>query len=68
MHRDEIRAHQQGFDAYRLALALRNARGDVNVDGLTGRLSFDSERRIRRELNWAQMRDGELRPLANASP
>jgi len=52
-----------GFDAYRLAVALRNRPGDVNIDGLTGRLSFDSERRIRRELNWAQMRDGELRAL-----
>ena len=57
-----------GFDAYRLALALRNARGDVNIDGLTGRLSFDSERRIRRELNWAQLHDGELRALPDASP
>jgi len=52
-----------GFDAYRLALALRNTRGDVNVDGLTGRLSFDPERRIRRELAWAQLHDGELRAL-----
>jgi outer membrane PBP1 activator LpoA protein len=57
-----------GFDAHRLALALRNALGDVNIDGLTGRLSFDSERRIRRELSWAQMRDGELRALPEASP
>ena len=57
-----------GFDAYRLALALRNTRGDVNIAGLTGRLSFDPERRIRRELNWAQLRDGELRALPDASP
>jgi len=57
-----------GFDAYRLALALRNSRGDVNVDGLTGRLSFDPERRIRRELAWAQLHDGELRALPETSP
>jgi outer membrane PBP1 activator LpoA protein len=57
-----------GFDAYRLAVALRNTRGDVNIDGLTGRLSFDPERRIRRELNWAQMHDGELRALRDSSP
>src|SRR5215472_1098470 len=56
-----------GFDAYRLALALRNARGDVSVVGLTGRLSFDPERRIRRELAWAQLHDGELRALPDAS-
>jgi outer membrane PBP1 activator LpoA protein len=52
-----------GFDAYRLAVALRNTRGDVSIDGLTGRLSFDPERRIRRELAWAQLHDGELRTL-----
>ena len=57
-----------GFDAYRLAVALRNTRGDVNIDGLTGRLSFDPERRIRRELAWAQLHDGELRALPDASP
>jgi outer membrane PBP1 activator LpoA protein len=57
-----------GFDAYRLAVALRNARGDVNVDGLTGRLSFDPERRIRRALAWAQLHDGELRALPEAAP
>jgi uncharacterized protein len=57
-----------GFDAYRLALALRNTRGDVNIAGLTGRLSFDPERRIRRELNWAQLHDGELRALPDSSP
>jgi hypothetical protein len=57
-----------GFDAYRLAVALRNSRGDVNVDGLTGRLSFDPERRIRRELAWAQLHDGELRALPETSP
>ncbi|HYL00277.1 MAG TPA: penicillin-binding protein activator [Steroidobacteraceae bacterium] len=57
-----------GFDAYRLAVALRNRPGDVNIEGLTGRLSFDSERRIRRELNWAQLHAGELRALPDASP
>ena len=57
-----------GFDAYRLAVALRNHPGDVNIAGLTGRLSFDPERRIRRELVWAQLHDGELRALPDASP
>lgn len=56
-----------GFDAYRLAVALRNRPGDVNISGLTGRLSFDPERRIRRELNWAQLHNGELRALPDAS-
>ncbi|HXY95443.1 MAG TPA: penicillin-binding protein activator [Steroidobacteraceae bacterium] len=57
-----------GFDAYRLALALRNTRADANIAGLTGRLSFDPERRVRRELAWAQLHDGELRALPDASP
>jgi len=58
-----------GFDAFRLALALRHAGagGEVNVEGLTGRLSIDPERRVRRELGWAQLHDGELRLLPAAA-
>ena len=56
-----------GFDAYRLAVALRSHPGDVNVDGLTGRLSFDAQLRIRRELSWTQLHDGELRPAPVAA-
>jgi len=56
-----------GFDAYRLAVALRSHPGDVNIEGLTGRLSFDAEHRVRRELGWAQMHDGELRPAPAAT-
>jgi uncharacterized protein len=57
-----------GFDAYRLAVALRNpgASGNVSIEGLTGRLSVDSERRVRRELGWAQLHNGELRLLPAA--
>ena len=58
-----------GFDAYRLAVALRNpgVGGNVSIEGLTGRLSFDSERRVRRELGWAQLHNGELRLLPAAA-
>jgi hypothetical protein len=54
-----------GFDAYRLGVALRNpgVSGTVSIEGLTGRLTLDSERRVRRELGWAQLHNGELRPL-----
>ncbi|HYL02086.1 MAG TPA: penicillin-binding protein activator [Steroidobacteraceae bacterium] len=54
-----------GFDAFRLAQALRRtgAGGNISVDGLTGRLSLDAERRVRRELGWAQLHNGELRLL-----
>jgi len=60
-----------GFDAYRLAVALRErgVRNSLNIDGLTGRLTLDAERRIHRDLNWAQIHDGEIRVLQSpASP
>ncbi|GAC1459795.1 MAG: hypothetical protein PVSMB6_19600 [Steroidobacteraceae bacterium] len=54
-----------GFDAYRLAVALRRGgvAGNTSIEGLTGRLTLDAERRVRRELGWAQLHNGELRPL-----
>jgi outer membrane PBP1 activator LpoA protein len=57
-----------GFDAYRLGVALRNpgVAGNLSIEGLTGRLSFDAERRVRRELGWAQLHNGELRLLPAA--
>ncbi len=55
-----------GFDAFRLTQALghRGVAGNVNVDGLTGRLSLDEDRRVHREMGWAQLHNGELRLLA----
>jgi hypothetical protein len=61
LHRSRLYAF--GFDAYRLAVALRSRPNNVNIEGLTGHLSFDAERRIRRELGWAQLHNGELRAL-----
>ncbi|MBV8146042.1 MAG: penicillin-binding protein activator [Gammaproteobacteria bacterium] len=57
-----------GFDALRLAQALRRAgvNGNISVAGLTGRLSLDPQRHVRRELGWAQLHDGELRLLPAA--
>jgi outer membrane PBP1 activator LpoA protein len=54
-----------GFDAYRLAVALRDrgVTNNINIEGLTGRLSVDAERRVHRDLNWAQIHDGEVRML-----
>jgi outer membrane PBP1 activator LpoA protein len=56
-----------GFDALRLAQALRHTgvggSASVSVAGLTGRLSLDGQRHVRRELGWAQLHDGELRLL-----
>jgi uncharacterized protein len=57
-----------GFDAFRLAQALRRAgpRDVPSVDGLTGHLTFDDERRVRRDIGWAQVRNGELKLLPAA--
>jgi len=61
-----------GFDSFRLAQALRRSGGGagVSVDGLTGHLSIDTERRVRREIGWAQLHNGEpkLLPVATNSP
>jgi len=59
------RLYAFGFDAYRLAQALKH-RGvgrNVNINGLTGQLSLDEERRVHRELAWAQLHNGELQLL-----
>ncbi|HEY6482847.1 MAG TPA: penicillin-binding protein activator [Steroidobacteraceae bacterium] len=54
-----------GFDAYRLAMALLagDAAGELHVDGLTGKLTLDQDHRVHRELEWAQIHNGELRLL-----
>ncbi len=61
--RDRIFAF--GFDAYRLLMALKAAPAGsaVSVEGLTGELTIDSGGRVRRELEWAQLRDGQPHPL-----
>ena len=59
-----------GFDAYRLAAALqgRGASGGFQVDGLTGKLTLDPDRRVRRELGWAQIHNGDIRVLPPPAP
>ena len=54
-----------GFDSYRLLSAIRRqpAGSPVNVEGLTGQLSIDADRKVRRELYWAQMQQGQPRLL-----
>jgi len=60
-----------GFDAYLLAAALHAQPGatQLDVQGLTGRLSLDAERRVHRELVWGTIHNGQARvlpaPLAN---
>lgn len=57
-----------GFDAYRLASALRqnSAPASLDINGLTGQLTLGADGRIDRHLVWAQFRGGELTPLPSA--
>jgi outer membrane PBP1 activator LpoA protein len=62
-HRNRLYAF--GFDAYLLAAALHAQGGATQVDlqGLTGHLTLDSERRVQRELVWGAMHNGQPRVL-----
>ena len=55
------RLHAFGYDAFRLVGELRRLRGrsTTPLPGLTGRLDVDSEGRVHRELDWAQVVDGK---------
>ena len=53
-----------GFDAGQLALALRDPRWQWPLAGVTGRLAPDAERRLRRDLDWAQIRNGKPQALS----
>jgi len=59
------RLYAFGFDAYRLVPALRSGyfTGGAEISGMTGRLRLDAQDRIRRGLDWAQIRDGVPQPL-----
>jgi uncharacterized protein len=54
-----------GFDAYRIAEALRESRAPSSLDlsGLTGQLTLDPDGRIHRQLIWVQLRGGEITQL-----
>ena len=57
-----------GFDAYRLAEALRENRAPSSLDlgGLTGQLTLGPDGRVQRQLIWAQLHGGEVTQLPNA--
>jgi hypothetical protein len=56
-----------GFDAARLAMALRSMQSgnatSLSVDGLTGHLTIAADGHVLRDLMWAQVRNGEPRLL-----
>jgi outer membrane PBP1 activator LpoA protein len=55
------RLYAFGFDAYRLMPTLRaKSPADAGeIPGVTGKLHLDDHNRIRRDLDWAQIRNGE---------
>lgn len=59
-----------GFDAYRLLNVLRTPPpgGAISIEGLTGVLTLDANRRIHRQLDWAQLHDGQPRLLSPPAP
>jgi outer membrane PBP1 activator LpoA protein len=59
-----------GYDACQLVVALQNSKrgsGEISIAGLTGQLSFDADRRVHRDLIWAQIKNGEPRLLGAAA-
>jgi hypothetical protein len=63
------RLYAFGFDAYLLAAALRGTADPTHLDiqGLTGRLTLDAERRVHRELVWGSVHNGQPRALPAAA-
>jgi outer membrane PBP1 activator LpoA protein len=58
-----------GYDAWTIAAGLRAGGGAslTPVAGLTGDLSLDANRRVRRELDWAQIRGNGVRLLGSGA-
>ena len=59
------RLYAFGFDAYRLVPAIKSDALSATQDlaGMTGMLSLDDHHRVRRELEWVQVRSGIPQPL-----
>ena len=59
------RLYAFGFDAYRLVPALKSdsITQTQDISGVTGKLFLDDHDRIRRELDWVQLRGGVPVPL-----
>ncbi len=64
------RLYALGFDAYRLVPLIKNDRAALarGVPGLTGQLTMEADGRVRRELDWGRIVDGDPRPLEPARP
>lgn len=64
-----LRLYGFGVDAWRLArqLPLFAQAPDTRIDGVTGTLTLDANRRVVRELTWMVYRDGAARVLDDAN-
>lgn len=62
------RLYALGFDAYAALSEIMTSRAPFRTPlaGMTGKLTVDSGRRLHRELEWLQVRGGELRALPPA--
>jgi hypothetical protein len=54
------RLYAFGFDAYRLVPGLRssNPAASSEIAGVTGKLHLDNQNKVRRDLDWAQIKNG----------
>lgn len=59
------RLYALGYDAYALVPLIYSSRLNAvsRLPGLTGTLSLTDERRIQREVDWARISNGRVRPL-----
>jgi outer membrane PBP1 activator LpoA protein len=63
------RLYAFGFDAYRIVPLLKAGKfGAANtIPGMTGLLSIDERGRVRRELDWARVTDGQPIPIGTTA-
>jgi uncharacterized protein len=56
-----------GYDAYSIFSTLQQS-ATLDHPGLTGKLSFDGNRHVKRELDWAQIRGAAARVIGSDTP
>ena len=52
-----------GYDAYLLINSLYSGNDAIDIQGASGRLYLDQDKRVHRDLAWAQFDSGEPVPL-----
>ncbi|WNW11698.1 penicillin-binding protein activator [Pseudomonas sp. DTU_2021_1001937_2_SI_NGA_ILE_001] len=64
------RLYAMGVDAYRLAPRLTQLKAlpDSRLDGLSGSLSLNQNRRVERQLPWAEFVNGQVQRLPDTAP